>query len=87
MTELLSGGGDGLQGKQWTDCLLRVDQCLEEIRLFTAKYGCDSDVVVVESGRRFSNCLENVVCDKLAAGLQDDEGTLSVRVRAFQRGD
>lgn len=53
------------KAKQWTDCLLRVDQCLEEIRLFTAKYGCDSDVVVVEGGRRFSNCLENVVCDKL----------------------
>ena len=38
---------------------------MEEIRLFTTKYGSVTDTVVTEGGRRFSNCLENVVCDKL----------------------
>lgn len=68
------------KAKQWTDCLLRVDQCLEEIRLFTAKYGCDSDVVVVESGRPVQQLSGERGVRQTAAGLQDDEGTLSVRV-------
>ena len=54
------------QSKQFGDCLARLEDCLEMLRSFAVKNGCNSVVVLREGGRRFCRCLENVLCDRLA---------------------